>query len=137
MDATCTDLAAKTGTEDPEGTFTSVRYFAATLLQPEGGECPSSDWAEQGAAGKLPVGLERVSATTFNWPAISRTVGENSAMKDRWRCCLPDQGSVRLLRAPSSGLWSVKMVKDRPSRIKQKCLMAATMANSSLSKAVV
>ncbi len=81
---TCAELAAKKGTEDPEGAFTSVPPSAATLLLPEGGKTTAgaafSDWAEGGAARMPPAGLERVSATTLDWPAMCRTVGENSAI---------------------------------------------------------
>ncbi len=40
--------------------------------------------------------------------------GKNSAITDRLRCWLLEQGSERRERAPTSGLWSVKTVKGQP-----------------------
>ncbi len=92
-------LAAEVWTEDPEGAFTSVLPSAATLKPPEeeewletgrgvvaaelvppefaatpwapgrGGE-ETPDWCKVGAAGGTQAGLERVSATTLDWPAM-------------------------------------------------------------------
>jgi hypothetical protein len=111
---------------------------AATSLAPEKGaeETPDWRWGEDADDGGVQAGLESVSATTLDWPAMWRMVGENSAINDKCRCCRLDQGSERRLRAPTSGLWSVKTVKERPSSIKRKCLMAATTAESSLSNAL-
>jgi hypothetical protein len=92
-------LAAEVWTENPEGAFTSVLPSAATLRPPEeedwletGREVAAAeqvppesaatprvpgrgaeeapDWREGGVVGGLQAGLERVSATTFDWPAM-------------------------------------------------------------------
>jgi hypothetical protein len=65
-DDTCAELAAKEGTENPEGTFTSARHFAITLTPPVGKEHWLSNWATGAAVEKTPDGLERVSATTLD-----------------------------------------------------------------------
>jgi hypothetical protein len=67
---TCAELAAKKGAEDPEGTYTSAQPFAAILTPPVEEGRWLSDWVT-GAAKELPLdGLERVSATTLDCPAI-------------------------------------------------------------------
>jgi hypothetical protein len=48
--AACRVLAAKVWTEDPEGTFTSVLPFAATLKPPEGEDGLASGWKAVGAS---------------------------------------------------------------------------------------
>jgi hypothetical protein len=92
-------LAAEVWTEDPEGAFTSVLHSAATLRPPEGedwletgcevaaakqvppefaatllapgrGAEEPPDWREGGVVGGTQAGLERVSATTFDLPAM-------------------------------------------------------------------
>jgi hypothetical protein len=68
--AACGKLAAQVWTEDPEGAFTSALSFAATLKPPEEGEMLPSDWSEDGAAGVPLAGMERVSTTTLDWPAM-------------------------------------------------------------------
>jgi hypothetical protein len=60
-------------------------------------------------------GLDKVSATTLSCPLLWRIFAVNSATKDRWQRCLSDLGSDYLATAPTSGLWSVKTAKFRPS----------------------
>ncbi len=48
----------------------------------------------------------------------------------------PSQGPVTRQRVNVKGFWSVKTVKDRPSRKYRKCLMARYTARSSRSKAL-
>jgi hypothetical protein len=70
-DDTCTDLAARRGAEDPKGAFTSAQYSATTLPPVVGGRgCCPSDWATDAATERSAAGLERVSATTLDWPAM-------------------------------------------------------------------
>ena len=61
------------------------------------------------------AGLDRVSATTLEAPDTCLMSVEYWATKDRWRVWRGDF-SVLLTMAPQSGLWSVKIVKLRPSR---------------------
>jgi hypothetical protein len=60
--AACGVLVAKVWTEDPEGAFTSVLPFAATLKPSEGEEGLASGWRTVGA-GWVPPGL-----ATAPWP---------------------------------------------------------------------
>jgi hypothetical protein len=69
-EATSAELAAKVGTEDPEGAFTSILPFVAILMPPVRGERCPSDWSEEDAAWVPLAGLERVSSTTLDWPAM-------------------------------------------------------------------
>ena len=57
----------------------------------------------------------RKSATTLSDPLTWRILLENLAMYDRWRVCRGDQ-SVELPKAKVRGLWSVKIIKDLPSK---------------------
>ncbi len=95
--------------------------LATTPKPPGGREGLAPDWRSVGAAGVPQAGLERVSATKLDWQAMWRMVGENSTMNNKCRCCRPDHGSEYRLRAPTSGLWSVKIVKGRPYSMKRKC----------------
>jgi hypothetical protein len=89
--AACRSLAAKVWAEDPVGTFTSALPFAAALEPPEEKGELTSGWVTGGAdwvppefaaarwasgEGREPApdwpdaGLERVSATTLDCPAM-------------------------------------------------------------------
>ena len=81
------------------------------------------------------AGRERASATTLEEPDTCRMSVEYSAMKDRWRVCLGDF-STSLVIAPHRGLLSVKIAKQRPSRLSLKYLMVRYRARSSRSKAL-
>jgi hypothetical protein len=102
--ATCEELAAKRGAEDPEGAFTSARPNAANSPPPVRRGGLLSGWVTGAATELPPAGLERASATTLDCPAMWRMTGANSAINDRWRCWRLEQGSYRRERAPTSGL---------------------------------
>jgi hypothetical protein len=59
-------------------------------------------------------GRDKVSATTFNSPAICRGVAANSVKYDSWRRCLADHGSYILPKLSRRGLWSVTLRKTSP-----------------------
>ena len=82
---------------DPKGTFT-----LAAVAGP--------------AAGTACGGLDIRSATMFRWPGTWMMSAVNSADYDSWRCCLAVREVEILESAKVSGLWSLNIVKPRPSR---------------------
>ena len=76
-------------------------------------------------------GLDKQSATTFSVPGMCWMSDVNSATKERWRHCLAVQASVERDKAYVRGLWSVKMVKLLPSKMKRKWRIPAKQAHSS------
>ena len=71
------------------------------------------------AGGEDPGGRLRTSATKFAEPATCRISEVNSEINDKWRVWRGDL-SAELAKAPQSGLWSVQMVKGRPSSMWRK-----------------
>ena len=84
------------------------------------------------AASGTSAGRDNASATTLELPETWRMSVVYSATKERWR----GDRSVELAMAPQSGLWSVKIVKTRPSSAGRKCLIERYKANSSRSNAL-
>jgi hypothetical protein len=90
--------------------------------------------AEQQEAAVLEAGRDSAFAATLDIPGMYTKWMMYSEMNARWCCWRPDNGGDTLVRADSSGLWSVHVWKGLPSRQEWKCLIPEKAASSSLSK---